>query len=170
MVLKLCKQDEVEFDIITFDNFKYLFRRWKNLLKNEPPFALLYQNQFDWYDVMRFQTRELMLMFIENHLEANVIDKNSMYIKKHSYYSFDKRKLVDFRNLELKDTPSKIPLCLESLLEDLYPYERGLVIKKYISESDGLFPPIGKLLRYDVILEHTTNLVYIVQGYNYSIQ
>ncbi|MBP6869841.1 hypothetical protein KBC04_03100 [Candidatus Babeliales bacterium] len=169
MVLEFCKKGDIEFDILSFDNFKYLFRRWQNLLESEPKFALLYQNESDWYDVMQFQTKELMMQFIDNHLQAHVSDENSMYIKKHSYYQFNERKLVSFLNLECKDSPTQIPLCLGYLLEDLYPYERGLAIKQYISEFN-LFLNIGKLLYHDVILEDETRLVYVVQGFEYHLQ
>ena len=169
IVLGLCKQGDIEFDTLPFDNFKYLFRRWKNLLKRKPKFALLYQNESDWYDVMQFQTEESMMQFIDNHLEANVVNKNSMYIKKHSYYQFNEYELVSFLNLECKDNPTKIPLCLGYLLEELYPYERALLMKQHISEFN-IFLNIGKLLYYDVILEHETNLVYVVQGFDYHLQ
>ena len=169
IVLELCKQGDIEFDTLFFDNFKYLLQQWINLLKREPKFALLYQDECDWYDVMEFQTREEMMQFIDNHLEANVVDKSNMYIKKHSYYKFDERHFVEFLNLECKDDRSKIPSCLGSLFQDLYPHERTLVIKEHISEFN-LFLNVGKLLYHDIILEHATNLVYVVEGFEYYQQ
>lgn len=67
MIINMCKHGELNFDILSQDNFKYLFTRWIQLLKNEPKFALLYQDDNDWYDILPFETEESMNQFVIDH-------------------------------------------------------------------------------------------------------
>jgi hypothetical protein len=69
MIIDICKQGEADFDILSFDNFTYLFERWVQFLENDPTFILLYQDHRDWYDLIHFETEETMRQFVADHLQ-----------------------------------------------------------------------------------------------------
>ncbi|MBV8660762.1 MAG: hypothetical protein JO129_01280 [Candidatus Dependentiae bacterium] len=67
IIIKMCKRGELNFNILYQNNFKYLFEKWVQLLQHEPKFALLYQDDKDWFDLMPFQTQEEMEQFVADH-------------------------------------------------------------------------------------------------------
>ena len=66
-ILELCLQGEYEYNVITLENFKYLLDQWIAILEYKPNFALLYQDENDWYDVLPFQTESQMKQFVQDH-------------------------------------------------------------------------------------------------------
>ena len=67
MIIDMCKRGELNFNILSQDNFKYLFKKWIQILKNEPNFTLLYQDDNNWYDLLPFDTQECMKQFVADH-------------------------------------------------------------------------------------------------------
>ncbi|MGZ6250835.1 MAG: hypothetical protein ACXWL2_02300 [Candidatus Chromulinivorax sp.] len=68
IIIKRCLNGDLYYNIMTKNNFIHLISSWVQLLQNEPKFALLYQDENDWYDVIPFQTEEEMKQFIEKHI------------------------------------------------------------------------------------------------------
>ena len=66
-ILELCMQGEYEYNVITLENFKYLLDQWIGILEYKPNFALLYQDENDWYDILPFQTENQMKQFVQDH-------------------------------------------------------------------------------------------------------
>ncbi|MBV8661349.1 MAG: hypothetical protein JO129_04360, partial [Candidatus Dependentiae bacterium] len=65
--IKLCKMGFLDYTVMTKDNFIHLLLAWDNILKQLPPFALLYLDDKDWFDLMPFQTQEEMEQFVADH-------------------------------------------------------------------------------------------------------
>ena len=65
--IKLCKIGFLDYIVMTKDNFIHLLLAWDNILKQLPPFALLYLDDKDWFDIMPFQTQEEMEQFVADH-------------------------------------------------------------------------------------------------------
>ena len=68
-VLEFCKNNELDFQVMTYENFLALISAWDKLLTNEPKFALLYQNENDWYDLLPFDDEQDMKQFTLEHLQ-----------------------------------------------------------------------------------------------------
>ncbi len=65
--IALCKMGLVDYTIMTKDNFIHLLFAWDKIVDTLPPFALLYQDDQGWYDVLPFDTQETMEKFIADH-------------------------------------------------------------------------------------------------------
>ena len=67
--LQACQQNLIDYVVLTQKNFYQLVYNWDSLYQKNPvPFALLYKDENDWYDVIPFQTEEEMQNFVSNHL------------------------------------------------------------------------------------------------------
>ncbi len=65
--IALCKMGLVDYTVMTKDNFTHLLFAWDKIIDTLPPFALLYQDDQGWYDVLSFDTQETMEQFIADH-------------------------------------------------------------------------------------------------------
>ena len=65
--IELCKMDWLEYNVMTKNNFIHLLFAWDKIVDTLPPFALLYQDDQGWYDVLSFDTQETMEQFIADH-------------------------------------------------------------------------------------------------------
>ncbi|MGZ6251418.1 MAG: hypothetical protein ACXWL2_05285 [Candidatus Chromulinivorax sp.] len=68
-ILKMCLEDDIEYDVMTKDNFIFLIDSWIQVLEINSNFALLYQDENDWYDVIPFFTKQQMENFVSDHLQ-----------------------------------------------------------------------------------------------------
>ena len=66
-IIQLCHERSLEYNVLSKDNFIYLLTTWNKILDQLPQFALLYQNDNDWYDILPFQTQEAMKQFVADH-------------------------------------------------------------------------------------------------------
>ncbi|MGZ6255357.1 MAG: hypothetical protein ACXWL5_05175 [Candidatus Chromulinivorax sp.] len=57
---------------ITYDNFNELIKKWIQLKKDLPSFALIYRDNFDWIDCKGFDTQEAMEGFVKNYKDEVV--------------------------------------------------------------------------------------------------
>ncbi|MBV8661348.1 MAG: hypothetical protein JO129_04355 [Candidatus Dependentiae bacterium] len=64
-IIKLCNENSLGCNIMTENNFIHLLLAWNNIRNQLSPFALLYLDDKDWYDVLPFQTQEEMEQFIK---------------------------------------------------------------------------------------------------------
>ena len=67
--IKLCKMGFLDYIVMTKDNFMHILFAWDNILNQLPPFALLYQDDKNWYDVLPFDTQESMEQFVVDHTQ-----------------------------------------------------------------------------------------------------
>ena len=65
--IAVCKMGLLAYNVMTKDNFIHLLFAWDEMLATLPPFALLYQDDQGWYDVMPFESQEEMDEFIAQH-------------------------------------------------------------------------------------------------------
>ena len=63
----LCKIGFFRYTTMTKDNFYYLIPTWDKIIDQLPPFALLYLDDKEWYDVLPFETQEAMEQFVADH-------------------------------------------------------------------------------------------------------
>ena len=52
---------------LSTDNFFYILRTWDKYLEEKPPFLLLYQDENDWFDLMPFDSKAAMEIFVQEH-------------------------------------------------------------------------------------------------------
>ena len=69
MIIEFCLEGTLNYIIIPKDNFIHLISSWAKLLEHEPYFALLYQDDNNWYNVLPFDSQEAMEKFIAEHTE-----------------------------------------------------------------------------------------------------
>lgn len=67
--LDFCHTNLIHYICISKDNFKHLLLQWDQLIDLWTPFALLYQDEKDWYDLISFETQESMELFVAEHLQ-----------------------------------------------------------------------------------------------------
>lgn len=67
--IELCKIGFLDHIIMTKENFIYVLLTWNQILDQLQPFALLYQDEKKWYDVIPFQTQQAMEKFLADHLK-----------------------------------------------------------------------------------------------------
>jgi len=65
--IELCKIGFLDYTTMSKDNFIHLLLAWDKILDQLPPFALLYQDDNDWFDVLPFDSQETMKMFVADH-------------------------------------------------------------------------------------------------------
>ncbi|MBP6869773.1 hypothetical protein KBC04_02740 [Candidatus Babeliales bacterium] len=65
--IELCKMGFLNYITMTRDNFMHLLLTWNKILDQLPPFALLYQDDKDWYDILSFDSKEAMDKFLADH-------------------------------------------------------------------------------------------------------
>ncbi len=69
MIIQFCHNGRIDYSVMTYDNFIALISSWTNLIEHEPPFALLYRNEHQWYDVLPFEAEETMRQFVADYLQ-----------------------------------------------------------------------------------------------------
>jgi len=69
--IELCKIGFLNYITMTKENFIHILLTWNQILDQLPPFALLYQNEQNWYDVQSFETEEAMKQFVADHTQPN---------------------------------------------------------------------------------------------------
>jgi len=67
--LYLCKNKLIPSIFMTKDNFIHLLLTWEKTWENKSPFALLYLDEKNWYDVLPFDSQEAMEEFIATHTQ-----------------------------------------------------------------------------------------------------
>ena len=75
MIIKLCHENSLEYNIMTKDNFVHLLFTWEKIWENKSPFALLYLDDKNWYDVLPFDTQQSMEKFIAAHIQQENNEK-----------------------------------------------------------------------------------------------
>jgi len=73
--LQLCQNNIIDYAVMTKDNFIYLLTLWGDLYKAKEPFVLLYLDDKGWYDVLPFDSLEVMNKFAAEHTVQEVIHK-----------------------------------------------------------------------------------------------
>ncbi len=63
----LCQNNLIEHLVITKNNFVHVLSLWTECWEHRKAFALLYQDDQGWYDVLPFDTQETMEQFIADH-------------------------------------------------------------------------------------------------------
>ncbi len=71
--IELCKIGFLDYVTLTKDNFIQLLLVWNKILEQLPPFALLYLDDKNWYNVLPFDTQQAMEIFIATHTEQEII-------------------------------------------------------------------------------------------------
>ncbi|MBP6869771.1 hypothetical protein KBC04_02730 [Candidatus Babeliales bacterium] len=67
--IELCKMGFLDYAVMTRDNFIHLLLTWNKILDQLPSFALLYQDDKDWYNIVPFDSKEAMDQFIVDHVK-----------------------------------------------------------------------------------------------------
>lgn len=67
--IQLCKIGFLDYMIINKDNFFNLLLTWDKILNELPPFALLYLDDKNWYNVLPFHSQEAMEKFVDEHVK-----------------------------------------------------------------------------------------------------
>ena len=65
--IELCKKNLIQYSIMTKENFIHILLAWDNILHQLPPFALLYQDDENWYNVLPFDTQKAVEQFVADH-------------------------------------------------------------------------------------------------------
>ena len=65
--IKLCRMNFLGHTVMKKDNFLNLLFSLENIVDAKSPFALLYLDENDWYDVLPFDTQEAMEQFVADH-------------------------------------------------------------------------------------------------------
>ena len=65
--IQLCKIGFLDYIVMTKDNFIYILLAWDKIVDTKSPFALLYQDDKDWYNVLPFDTQDAMEQFVADH-------------------------------------------------------------------------------------------------------
>ena len=73
--LQLCQNNIVDCAVMTKDNFVHLFNTWEEIWQNQSPFALLYLDDKNWYDVLPFDSQQAMEEFVAAHTQQETIQK-----------------------------------------------------------------------------------------------
>ena len=67
MVLQMCRDDKLEYDVMKYENFIELIDVWIAILEKNPAFVLLYQDEHDWYSLKAFAQEDAMRAFVAEH-------------------------------------------------------------------------------------------------------
>ena len=67
--IKLCEAGFLDHITMKKDNFIHILFAWDKILDQQSPFALLYQDDKDWFDVKPFDTQEAMEQFVADHTQ-----------------------------------------------------------------------------------------------------
>lgn len=67
--IQACKMGFLDYTVIAKNNFFHIILTWNKILDELPPFALLYLNDQDWYDIKPFDCQEKMGQFITEHTQ-----------------------------------------------------------------------------------------------------
>ncbi len=73
-LIQRCLQSEAYYSTMSYYNFCYLVCAWIEILKIKPEFALLYQDEKGWIDLMPFRTKRAMKEFVTLNSHFNLID------------------------------------------------------------------------------------------------
>ena len=65
--LQLCQNNITDCAVMTKDNFIHLLTVWLKFYDTMPPFVLLYLDDKNWYDLLPFDSKEIMAKFIADH-------------------------------------------------------------------------------------------------------
>jgi len=65
--IELCKIGFLEHVILTKENFLHIILSWDKAINQQSPFALLYEDNKGWYDVLPFDSQEAMEKFVTDH-------------------------------------------------------------------------------------------------------
>ena len=66
-MIRLCLEDDVEYDVMKYENFIELIDVWIAILEKNPAFVLLYQDEHDWYSLKAFAQEDDMRVFVAEH-------------------------------------------------------------------------------------------------------
>ena len=73
--IELCKIGFLEHVILTKENFIHIILSWDKATNQRSPFALLYQDDKNWYDVLPFDKQEAMEIFVADHTQQKLTKK-----------------------------------------------------------------------------------------------
>ena len=73
--IELCEIGFLDYVVMTKDNFYHLLLVWDKVLDQAPPFALLYEDDKNWFDVLPFDSKEAMETFVADHTQPEEIQK-----------------------------------------------------------------------------------------------
>lgn len=68
--LDLCHANLIHYMTMPKDNFEHLLLQWNQLIDIWIPFALLYQDNNNWYDILPFDTEKSMKQFVIDHTKV----------------------------------------------------------------------------------------------------
>ena len=74
-LIKLCKMGFLGYIVMTKENFIHLLLIWAKTLNQLSPFALLYKDESNWFDVLPFDSQEAMEKFVADHTKQEIIQK-----------------------------------------------------------------------------------------------
>jgi hypothetical protein len=66
--------NEAYYSTMSYYNFCYLVCAWIEILKIKPEFAMLYQDEKGWIDLMPFRTKHAMKEFVTLNSHFNLLD------------------------------------------------------------------------------------------------
>jgi len=69
--IELCKIGFLDYMIITKENFIHLLLAWDKLLNEQSAFILLYLDDENWYEVLSFDSQEVMEQFVVDHIKLD---------------------------------------------------------------------------------------------------
>ena len=72
-LIKRCLQNEAYYSTMSYYNFCYLVCAWIEILKIKPEFAMLYQDEKGWIDLMPFRTKRAMKEFVTLNSHFNLL-------------------------------------------------------------------------------------------------
>ena len=73
--IQLCKIGFLDYVVMTKENFIHLLLAWDKIINQLPPFALLYLDDKNWYDVLPFDSQEAMEKFVADHTKIENVEK-----------------------------------------------------------------------------------------------
>ena len=73
--IELCKMGFLEHVILTKENFLHIILSWDKASNQRSPFALLYQDENGWFDILPFNSSEAMEKFVADHTQQEATQK-----------------------------------------------------------------------------------------------
>jgi len=73
--IELCKIGFLDYDVMTKENFIHILLLWDKILDQVPSFALLYEDNKNWFDVLPFDSKGAMEKFVADHTQSEDIQK-----------------------------------------------------------------------------------------------
>jgi len=67
--IELCRRGIARHITMTKNNFFYLLTAWGRLCEKLPPFALMYEDDKNWFDILPFESKEAMEKFVADHIK-----------------------------------------------------------------------------------------------------